>query len=70
MLRVIIRGAAIASFDFHGLHVADYTSGADTLSSSLARIEARPGARHAVSWSTRSDKYYYLVSGCLRIETA
>jgi quercetin dioxygenase-like cupin family protein len=69
MPRVIIRGADVASFHFHGLRIADYTGGEGALSSSLARIEVEPGARHAVSWSTRSDKYYYLVAGRLRVQT-
>jgi mannose-6-phosphate isomerase-like protein (cupin superfamily) len=38
------------------------------LSSSLAHIRVPPGARHALSWSTRSDKTYYVLSGELTFE--
>jgi mannose-6-phosphate isomerase-like protein (cupin superfamily) len=69
MLCVIIRGADVATLDFHGLRIADYTAREGSMSSSLARIEVEPGARHGGSWSTRSDKYYYLLSGRLRVET-
>jgi mannose-6-phosphate isomerase-like protein (cupin superfamily) len=69
MPRMIVRGGRIPAFDFQGLRISDYTADRDELSSSLARIEVAVGAHHAPSRSTRSDKYYYLLSGRLRIET-
>ena len=69
MTRMIVRGGRIPAFDFQGLRISDYTADRDELSSSLARIEVAAGAGHAPSRSTRSDKYYYVLSGRLRIET-
>ena len=69
MPRMIVRGGRIPAFDFQGLRISDYTADRDELSSSLARIEVAAGAGHAPSRSTRSDKYYYVLSGRLRIET-
>jgi mannose-6-phosphate isomerase-like protein (cupin superfamily) len=66
---MIVRGGRISTFDFQGLRIADYTADRDELSSSLARIEVAPGAGHAPSRSARSDKYYYLLAGRLRVET-
>ena len=64
---MIVRGKSIPPFDFDGLQIRDYTSGLEW-SSSLAHIRVPPGARHAQSWSTRSDKYYYVLSGALYFE--
>jgi len=61
---MILRGESVPPFDFDGLQIRDYTSGLE-LSASLAHIRVPPGARHALSWSTRSDKYYYVLSGAL-----
>jgi len=69
MPRMIVRGGRIPTFDFQGLRISDYTADRDELSSSLARIEVAAGAGHAPSRSTRSDKYYYVLAGRLRIET-
>ncbi len=38
------------------------------MSSSLALIRVPPGARHALSWSTRSTKYYCVLSGAIHFE--
>ena len=57
-----LRGESVSPIDFDGLQILDYTAGLDS-SSSLAHIRVPPGARHALSWSTRSDKYYYVLSG-------
>jgi len=69
MPRMIVRGGRIPTFDFQGLRISDYTADHDELSSSLARIEVAAGAGHAPSRSTRSDKYYDVLAGRLRIET-
>jgi mannose-6-phosphate isomerase-like protein (cupin superfamily) len=65
---MLIRRSEVEPFDFDGLVIADYTTGRGELSSSLARIEVAPGVAHMLSWSTRSDKYYYVVSGRLEFE--
>lgn len=52
------------AFDFNGLTIKDYTAGL-TESSSFAVIEAAPGVHHGLSWSKRSDKYYYIAAGSL-----
>jgi mannose-6-phosphate isomerase-like protein (cupin superfamily) len=61
---MIIRRTSATELDFDGLQIMDYTADLAS-SSSLAHICVPPGAHHALSWSTRSDKYYYLVSGTL-----
>jgi mannose-6-phosphate isomerase-like protein (cupin superfamily) len=61
---MIIRRASVAALDFDGLQILDYTANLAS-SSSLAHILVPPGAHHALSWSTRSDKYYYILSGAL-----
>jgi mannose-6-phosphate isomerase-like protein (cupin superfamily) len=61
---VIIKRASVTALDFDGLRILDYTAGLDTRSS-LAQICVPPGERHALSWSTRSDKYYYVLCGAL-----
>ena len=55
---------AVPPLEFDGLRIADYTAGRDT-SSSFAEITLPPGVRHKVSWSRRSDKFYYVVSGAI-----
>jgi mannose-6-phosphate isomerase-like protein (cupin superfamily) len=59
---MILNRASFAPIDFDGLRIVDYTAALDS-SSSLAHIRVPPGARHALSRSTRSDKYYYVLSG-------
>ena len=61
---MIVRRASLSALDFDGLEILDYTAHLAS-SSSLAHIQVPPGTRHARSWSTRSDKYYYVLSGTL-----
>ena len=61
---MIVRRTSVAALDFDGLQILDYTANLAS-SSSLAHIQVPPGARHALSWSTRSDKYYCILSGTL-----
>ena len=61
---MIIHRESISPLDFDGLFILDYTAGLDA-SSSLAHIHVPPGARHALSWSTRSDKTYYVLCGAV-----
>jgi mannose-6-phosphate isomerase-like protein (cupin superfamily) len=60
-----ITRSSIDSFGFRGLDIADYTSGLAT-SSSFAEITIPPGGVHPKTYSIRSDKYYYVVSGCIQ----
>ena len=59
---MIVRQDDVPSFDFDGLGIRDYTA-SHSLSSSLAVIDVEPGEAHKVSWSRRSDKYYYVITG-------
>ena len=59
---MIINENSTEQFDFDGLKIRDYTANLNE-SSSFAVIDVSPGVRHKLSWSKRSDKYYYLISG-------
>ena len=61
---MMIERDSLTPIDFQGLEIRDYTAGGDH-SSSLAEILVPAGARHATSWSKRSDKIYYVVAGRL-----
>ena len=64
---MIIRGAAVGPLEFHGLEIYDYTARQPT-SSSVAVVRVPPGAEHQEALSRRSDKYYFLMSGTLRVQ--
>ncbi len=66
---MIIGRDAVAPFDFNGLSIRDYTADLE-VSSSFAVISAAPGASHVATWSKRSDKYYYVVSGAIEFTDA
>ncbi len=53
---------AIEPLDFEGLKIIDYTAGLET-KSSFAEITVPSGVSHRISWSKRSDKYYYVIHG-------
>ena len=55
----------VPPLDFDGLFIVDYTAGRDTRSS-FAEITVPAGMSHRVSWSRRSDKYYYIVAGTIQ----
>ena len=59
---MIIRKEHAVKIDFDGLNIMDYTSGLDELSS-FAVINVPKNVRHKLSWSKRSDKYYYVIEG-------
>ncbi|MBN2050798.1 MAG: cupin domain-containing protein [Spirochaetales bacterium] len=59
---MIVRKNDVQSFDFGGLEIFDYTAGCEE-QSSFAVIHVEPKVRHQLSWSKRSDKYYYVVRG-------
>ena len=66
---MIVGHEAVTPFDFDGLSIRDYTAGLAGRSS-FAVIDVPPGASHAESWSRRSDKYYYVVSGTIEFSDA
>ena len=59
---MIIRQQQINPIDFDGLSIFDYTANRDE-KSSFAVIHVSPDICHRLSWSKRSDKYYYVVDG-------
>ncbi len=61
---MVIRKEEIIAIDFNGLSIFDYTSKCRE-SSSFALINVPPGVSHQLSWSKRSDKYYYVMEGAV-----
>jgi mannose-6-phosphate isomerase-like protein (cupin superfamily) len=59
---MIIKENEVGQFDFDGLKITDYTAKLDE-SSSFATISVLPKISHRLSWSKRSDKYYYILAG-------
>jgi mannose-6-phosphate isomerase-like protein (cupin superfamily) len=59
---MIVRENEVESFDFDGLKIQDYTATSDG-QSSFAVISVLPLTSHRLSWSKRSDKYYYMIAG-------
>ncbi|MBN1572228.1 MAG: cupin domain-containing protein [Deltaproteobacteria bacterium] len=59
---MIIKHEAIKPIEFDKLKIIDYTAGQEN-SSSFAEITVPTGVSHKLSWSNRSDKYYYVVKG-------
>ena len=63
---MVLTRAAVPPVDFHGLRIFDYTAG-QSFDASVAVVEIAPGARHAEAWSRRSDKYYLVSEGEIRL---
>jgi mannose-6-phosphate isomerase-like protein (cupin superfamily) len=59
---MIIKHEAVEPLEFDQLKIVDYTARQDN-SSSIAEITVPAGVSHRLSWSNRSDKYYYVVQG-------
>ncbi len=59
---MIIKHEEIEPIEFDKLKIIDYTAGQDS-SSSFAEITVPIGISHKISWSNRSDKYYYISKG-------
>jgi len=59
---MIIKKDSLKPIDFSGLKIYDFTEKLE-LSSSFAVIQIPPNSQHSESWSTRSDKYYYIING-------
>ncbi|MBD3254988.1 MAG: cupin domain-containing protein [Candidatus Lokiarchaeota archaeon] len=53
---------SLKPIEFSGLKIYDYTENLE-LNTSFAVIEVPPKSRHSKSWSTHSDKYYYILDG-------
>ena len=61
---MFIKHKEVEPIDFDKLKIIDFTAGRDT-SSSFAEITVPVGVRHKISWSNRSDKYYYVIQGSI-----
>ena len=59
---MFIKQERVETIEFDNLKIVDYTADHD-MSSSIAEITVPVDASHKVSWSRRSDKYYYIVKG-------
>lgn len=61
---MIIKKNEVDAIDFIGLEIFDYTAKPNEKSSFLV-IKVKPDISHQLSWSTSSDKYYYILNGSL-----
>ncbi|MBN1996707.1 cupin domain-containing protein [candidate division KSB1 bacterium] len=61
---MVIKRKSIEPIEFDGLKIFDFTADKDN-SSSMAEITVPKGVSHKLSWSTRSDKYYYVIAGTI-----
>ena len=59
---MIIKENEVEQFDFDGLKIKDYTEKLNE-NSSFATISVLPKISHKLSWSKRSNKYYYIIAG-------
>jgi mannose-6-phosphate isomerase-like protein (cupin superfamily) len=59
---MVIRKNDVCPINFNGLNISDYTANAKLISS-FAIIDVPPEFSHQLSWSKRSEKYYYIISG-------
>ena len=59
---MIIRNQDVEVLSFNGLEIFDYTSKCKE-KSSFAIIVVPPNISHQLSWSKRSDKFYYVIEG-------
>jgi len=61
---MIIKHEEVKPIEFDKVTIIDYAAGQEN-SSSSAKIAVPIGVSHRLSWSTRSDKYHYVVQGSL-----
>ena len=61
---MVVRKKDVKAFDFSGLEITDYTAECNE-KSSFAVIRVSPKVSHQLSWSNRSDKYYYVMDGSI-----
>ncbi len=59
---MIIRKEDVNAMDFNGLTIFDYTAKCKE-KSSFAVINVPPDVSHQLSWSKKSDKFYYVING-------
>jgi mannose-6-phosphate isomerase-like protein (cupin superfamily) len=59
---MFIKHETVEPAEFDNLKIVDYTAGQNN-SASFAEITVPAGVSHKLSWSNRSDKYYYVVLG-------
>jgi len=59
---MIIKNEDVEAIDFDGLTILDYTARCEE-KSSFAVIRVPSGVCHKLSWSKRSDKFYYVMDG-------
>jgi mannose-6-phosphate isomerase-like protein (cupin superfamily) len=59
---MIIRKDSLKPIDFFGLKIYDFTAGFESRSS-FAIVQVLPHSKHKEAWSTRSDKFYYVLNG-------
>ena len=59
---MVIRKNDLTPIDFGGLEISDYTAGLNE-KSSFAIVKVKPNVEHQLSWSKRSDKFYYVIKG-------
>ncbi len=64
---MLVKENQVDPFDFDGLQIKDYTANLDE-NSSFATITVQPHISHKLSWSKRSDKYYYIISGKINFQ--
>ena len=64
---VCVRRACVEPFAFGDLQIWDYRAGSE-LGSSIALVQVKPGAAHGQARSTRSEKYYYVLSGLVEFQ--
>jgi len=62
---MIIKKDSLKSIDFFGLKIYDFTAGFES-KSSFAVVQIPPNSNHKEAWSTRSDKFYYIINGKLQ----
>lgn len=62
--QMIIKSKEIQSIKWEGLSITDFTSNQDTRAS-FAKIEISSESRHKISWSKKSEKLYYVLTGQL-----
>ncbi len=64
---VCIRRSDVEPFAFGDLQIWDYKPHCEA-STSVALVQIKPGTAHGKARSTRSDKYYYVLSGLVEFE--
>ena len=64
---VCVRRANVEPFAFGDLQIWDYKMSGER-GSSIALVQVKPSVSHGLARSTRSEKYYYVLSGMVEFE--